>query len=229
MSNKGVLVWDLPTRLFHWLLVAALLGAVVTGQLGGGLIEWHGRFGLAIVGLVAFRLVWGIAGSTYARFAHFFPTPARVKAYLAGQWRGEGHNPLGALSVFGLILLLTAQVVTGLFANDDITFTGPLFDLISKDLSNRLTGLHHRLSNLLIALVVLHIAAIAFYGHFKKKKLLKPMITGWKADAEGESARGGGLLAFIVAALVAGAAVYGASGAWMPEPPPPAAVETPSW
>lgn len=110
---------------FHWLLVAALLGAVITGQLGGGLIEWHGRFGLAIVGLVAFRLVWGIAGSTYARFAHFFPTPARVKAYLAGQWRGEGHNPLGALSVFGLILLLTAQVLSGLFANDDITFTGP--------------------------------------------------------------------------------------------------------
>ncbi len=229
MSNKGVLVWDLPTRLFHWLLVAALLGAVITGQLGGGLIEWHGRFGLAIVGLVAFRLVWGIAGSTYARFAHFFPTPARVKAYLAGQWRGEGHNPLGALSVFGLILLLTAQVLSGLFANDDITFTGPLYDLVGKDLSNRLTGLHHRLSNLLIALVVLHIAAVAFYGHFKKKKLLKPMITGWKSEAEGESARGGGWLAFVVAALIAGLAVYGASGAWMPEPPPPAAVETPNW
>lgn len=229
MSDKRILVWDLPTRLFHWLLVVALLAAVITGQLGGGLIEWHGRIGLLIVGLLAFRLVWGVAGSTYARFAHFFPTPARVKAYLGGQWRGEGHNPLGALSVFGLIFLLTAQVLTGLFANDDITFVGPLFDLVSKDVSNRLSGLHEGLSNALIALVVLHIAAIAFYGHFKKQKLLKPMITGWKADAQGESARGGGLLALVVALLIAGAAVYGASGAWLPEPPPPAAVETPNW
>ncbi len=231
MSDKRILVWDLPTRLFHWLLVAALLGAVITGQLGGGLIEWHGRFGLAIVGLVVFRLVWGFAGSTYARFAHFFPTPARVKAYLAGRWRGEGHNPLGALSVFALILLLTAQVLTGLFANDDITYVGPLFDLVDKALSNRLTGLHHRLSNLLIALVVLHIAAIAFYGHFRKKKLLKPMVTGWKSQAEaaGESARGGSLPAFVLAVLIAGAAVYGASGAWLPEPAPVPAVETPNW
>ena len=89
MSDKRILVWDLPTRLFHWLLVVALLAAVITGQLGGGLIEWHGRIGLLIVGLLAFRLVWGVAGSTYARFAHFFPTPARVKAYLGGQLRGD--------------------------------------------------------------------------------------------------------------------------------------------
>lgn len=231
MSDKRILVWDLPTRLFHWLLVAALLGAVITGQLGGGLIEWHGRLGLLIVGLVVFRLVWGFAGSTYARFAHFFPTPARVKAYLAGQWRGEGHNPLGALSVFALILLLTAQVLTGLFANDDIAYVGPLFDLVDKALSNRLTGLHHRVANLLIALVVLHVAAIAFYGHVRKKKLLKPMLTGWKhqAEADGESARGGSLPAFVLAVLIAGAAVYGASGAWLPEPAPVPAAETPNW
>lgn len=228
MSNKGILVWDLPTRLFHWLLVAALLAALVTGQLGGGLIEWHGRIGLAIVGLVAFRVVWGVAGSTYARFAHFFPTRARIKAYLAGQWRGEGHNPLGALSVFALILLLTAQVFSGLFANDDITFVGPLFDLVGKDLSNRLTGLHHRLSNVPIGLVVLHVIAIGYYGHVRKQKLLKPMITGWKADGKGESARGGGWLALLVALFIAGAAVYGASGAWLPEPAPVSG-ETPNW
>jgi cytochrome b len=229
MNSKKIRLWDLPTRLFHWLLVLCVLAAVVSGQLGGNLIDWHGRIGLLIVGLLAFRLVWGIVGSTYARFRQFVPTPTRIKAYLRGEWQGEGHNPLGALAVFGLLGLLVAQVLTGLFSNDDIAFVGPLFDLVSKNLSNRLTGIHHLLSNLLIALVVLHVAAIAFYARVKKQSLVKPMITGWK-EGEGESASGGGWLALIVALVLAGAGVYGASGAWLPEPPPPPpAAETPSW
>lgn len=229
MNSKRFRLWDLPTRLFHWLLVLAVIAAVVSGQLGGGLIDWHGRIGLLIVGLVVFRVVWGVLGSTYARFAQFFPTPARLRAYFRGEWREEGHNPLGAFSVFGLLGLLTVQVVTGLVANDDIAFNGPLFDLVGRDWSNRLTGIHQLSSNLLIGLVVLHIAAIGFYGHVKKQKLLKPMVSGWK-EGEGQSAQGGGMVALIVALVIAGAAVYGASGAWLPEPPPPpAAVETPSW
>jgi len=220
-------LWDLPTRLFHWLLVLAVAAAMVCGQLGGNWIDWHARIGLFIVGLLAFRLIWGMLGSTYARFLQFFPTPSRIKAYLRGEWDGEGHNPLGALSVFGLLGLLTAQVMTGLFANDDIAFVGPLFDLVSKALSNRLTGLHQLLSNLLLGFVLLHIAAIVFYDFFKKQNMLKPMLTGWK-EGEGESASGGGLIALIVTLLLSGAAIYGASGAWLPEPPPPAA-ETPNW
>ena len=229
MNSKRIRLWDLPTRLFHWLLVAAVVAAMVSGQLGGGLIDWHGRIGLFIVGLIVFRLVWGLCGSTYARFTQFFPTPAKVRAYLRGEWQGEGHNPLGALSVLGLLGLLTVQVVAGLFANDDIAFVGPLYDLVGQNLSNRLTGLHHLAANLLIALLVLHVAAIAYYGHFKKQKLVKPMITGWK-EGEGESARGGGLIALLVALAIAAAAVYGASGSWLPAPPPPPpAAETPSW
>ncbi|MBS1144902.1 MAG: Cytochrome bacterial [Proteobacteria bacterium] len=230
MNSQRIRLWDLPTRLFHWLLVLAVGAAVISGQLGGKLIEWHGKIGLAIVGLVAFRLVWGIAGSTYARFAHFFPTPAKVKAYLKGEWSGLGHNPLGAFSVFGLIFLLTVQVLTGLVANDDIAFVGPLFDLVNKSLSDRLTGLHHLVSDLLIGLVVLHIAAIAFYARVKKENLVKPMLTGWKEGVSGESAKGGGIVALLLALAFASAAVYGASGAWLPEPPPPPpAAETPSW
>ena len=229
MNSKRMRLWDLPTRLFHWLLVAAVAAAMVSGQLGGGLIDWHGRIGLFIVGLIVFRLVWGLCGSTYARFTQFFPTPAKVRAYLRGEWQGEGHNPLGALSVLGLLGLLTVQVVAGLFANDDIAFVGPLYDLVGQNLSNRLTGLHHLAANLLIALLVLHVAAIAYYGHFKKQKLVKPMITGWK-EGEGESARGGGVIAVLVALAIAAAAVYGASGSWLPAPPPPPpAAETPSW
>ncbi|MBP6189276.1 MAG: cytochrome b/b6 domain-containing protein [Azonexus sp.] len=230
MNSQRIRLWDLPTRLFHWLLALCVIAALVSGQIGGKLIDLHGKIGLAIVGLVAFRIVWGFAGSTYARFAHFFPTPGKIKAYLNGEWQGLGHNPLGALSVFGLIFLLTAQVITGLFSNDDIAFVGPLYDLISKSLSNRLSGLHELLSNVLIALVVLHLAAIAFYGHVKKDKLIKPMLTGWKEGATGESAKGGGLIAVIVALTIALAAVYGASGAWLPEAlPPSGSPETPTW
>jgi cytochrome b len=229
MNRQRILLWDLPTRLFHWLLALAVIAALVSGQIGGNLIDLHGKIGLGIVGLIAFRLVWGFAGSTYARFAHFFPTPARIKAFLNGEWRELGHNPLGALSVLALIFLLTVQALTGLFANDDIAFVGPLYDLISKSLSNRLSGIHELLSNVVIALVVLHIAAIVFYVRVKKDNLVKPMLTGWKDEAQGESAKGGGAVALIVALLIAAVAVYGASGAWLPEAPPKPAVAAPAW
>ncbi len=229
MNSTRFRLWDLPTRIFHWALVLCIVGAFVSGQLGGNLIDVHGKIGIAVFGLIVFRLVWGLLGSTYARFAQFFPTPGKIKAYLRGEWQGEGHNPLGALSVFGLLGVVGLQAGTGLFSNDDIAFAGPLFDLVSKDLSNALSGIHHLVSKVLIALVVLHLVAIGFYGRVKKQKLILPMITGWK-EGNGESARGGGLLALIVALLIAAAAIYGASGAWLPEPPPPPpAAETPSW
>ncbi len=235
MNSTRRRLWDLPTRLFHWLLVLAVVGAVITGQLGGNLIVWHGRLGLLIAGLLAFRLVWGFIGSTYARFGQFIPTPAKIRAYLAGKWQGMGHNPLGALSVFALLGLLTAQVSTGLLANDDIAFVGPLYDLIDKELSNQLTSLHHKIGDLLIILIGLHVAAIMFYAHVKKQNLVKPMVTGWHegemaGETPGEPARGGGWLAFVLALLIALGGVYAASGEWLPEPPPlPPASEAPSW
>lgn len=233
MSKQRIRLWDLPTRLFHWLLAGLVVASFVSGKIGGNAMDWHGKFGLTILGLLAFRLVWGFAGSTYARFVSFLPTPAKVLAYLRGQWRGVGHNPLGAFSVFGLLLLLAFQVGTGLFGNDDIAFRGPLYELIGKDLSDRLTGLHKLSVNVLIALVTLHIVAIAFYVRVKKDDLIRPMLTGWKdvAPGEGASASGGGALPLAVALLVAVATVYGGSGAWLPTPPPPpvSAPATPSW
>lgn len=230
MNSKKIRVWDLPTRSFHWLLVLAVLGLIVTGKVGGNLIDWHGRIGVGLAGLIAFRLVWGVVGSTYARFGQFFPTPARISAYLRDGHRGVGHNPLGALSVLALLGLLTVQLLTGLVANDDIAFVGPLFDLVGRDLSNVATGWHKAVVNLLILLVVLHIAAIVFYVRVKKDNLVKPMLTGWKEVADGETAQGGGWLALLIALVIAGLAVYLASGAWLPEPPPPPpAVETPAW
>ncbi len=234
MSTQRIKLWDLPTRLFHWLLAVSVVAAVVTAKVGGNAMVWHGRIGLFIVGLIVFRLVWGLVGSTYARFSSFFPTPGSVAAYLRGQWRGLGHNPLGALSVFGLLAVIAFQAGTGLFANDDIAFRGPLFELAGKDLSDRLTGVHHWNVNVVFALVALHLAAIAFYAHVKKDRLVRPMIDGWKeADADlhdVHAIRGGSPAALTVALLLAAASVFAASGAWMPEPePPPAQQQAPAW
>ncbi|HEY3433114.1 MAG TPA: cytochrome b/b6 domain-containing protein [Rhodocyclaceae bacterium] len=218
-------IWDLPTRLFHWLLVALIAGAFITESIG--VMEWHGRVGLAILGLLVFRIVWGFVGSTYARFSTFVKGPQSVKAYLKGEWHGLGHNPLGALSVLAILGVVAIQVGSGLFSNDDSSFYGPLAALVSESLSGNLTELHESMEPVLIALVIAHVAAIAFYTRVKKENLVKPMITGWK-EADGKAATGGGLVAFIIAVLIALAAVYAASGALLPHPAV-AAVTTPAW
>ena len=231
-----ILVWDLPIRLFHWLLVALIVAAVVTGKIGGGAIVWHGRIGLAIAGLLAFRIVWGFVGSRHARFASFFPTPGRIAAYLRGQWQGIGHNPLGALSVFGLLALVAVQLTTGLLANDDIAFQDYLSGLVDKTLSDQLTGWHKLAINGLVAMIGLHLAAIMFYAHVKKDNLVKPMITGWKeVEAPHAESAGGGIAGLVLALSFALLVVYGGSGQWISAPPPPAtstspgSPSTPSW
>lgn len=213
-------VWDIPTRLFHWLLVVCVIGAFVTAKVGGNAMIWHGRLGLAIVGLLTFRLVWGFVGSTYARFASFVCGPGAILAYLRGAWQGPGHNPLGALSVLGLLGILTAQAATGLFANDDIAFEGYLVPLVGSELSGRITGIHHLLEKLLMLLVALHIGAIAFYARVKKHNLVRPMLTGWADGTPEQSAKGGSAAAVVAAALIAAAVVWAASGAILPPPPP---------
>lgn len=228
-------VWDLPIRLFHWLLVASIAFAYVSGQLGGNLIDWHARAGFFIVGLVVFRLVWGVVGTPTARFATFVRGPAAIAAYLRGEWRGIGHNPLGALSVLGLLALVGAQAATGLFTNDDIAFQGPFADWVGKELSDRFHGWHALLQNGLLALIGVHVAAIVFYARVKKENLVKPMITGWAeapATTTPASRRGGGVVAFVVSVLIAGAATWAAAGGLLPPPPPAAAqpaVAPPAW
>ena len=225
-----VRVWDLPTRIFHWMLVACVLGSFISVKIGGNAMVWHGRFGLAVVGLVVFSLVWGFVGSTYARFSQFVRGPGAIKAYLQGHWQGEGHNPLGALSVLAMLGTLLILVATGLFANDDIAFEGPLYSLVGKEFSDRVAGIHRLIEPLTILLVLAHVGAIAFYVRVRKETLIMPMITGWKVGA-GETAKGGGAAALCVALGIALGAVYGASGAWIPAPSPATAVPatTPSW
>lgn len=223
MSKKTIKLWDLPVRVFHWLLLVLVVAAFISGTQGGSLISVHGWLGIAIAALLVFRLVWGVVGSTYARFGNFIPTPGRILAYLRGEWRGVGHNPIGALSVFGLLAVLGFQAVSGLMANDDITFEGPLYALVSKSTSDWLSSLHRLNFWLIITLVVLHVLAIVFYAHVKKDNLVKPMITGRKEvdDPQLKSAEGGGLVSFIIALAITAVVIWAAMGGLLPPPPPP--------
>ncbi|MFA5677816.1 MAG: cytochrome b/b6 domain-containing protein [Pseudomonas sp.] len=221
-----ITVWDLPLRLFHWLLVLAVAGALITINLGVSWIEWHGRFGLAVVGLISFRLAWGVLGSTHSRFCSFFPTPGKIGRYLRGQWHQPGHNPLGALSVYALLVLFGFQAVSGLFTTDEIAFSGPLTRAVSSDMINTLSRLHRQTELWLYLLLGLHVLAIAVY-RLCGKNLVGPMLHGQlEVDASADKPRGGGLLAFIIAVLIAAAAVWLANGSWIPVPPPAPA---PSW
>ena len=228
---REVRVWDLPLRLFHWLLALAVTGALVSGQIGGNLMVWHGRLGVLVAGLLGFRLAWGLVGSTHARFASFVRGPAAIRAYLQGTWHGLGHNPLGALSVLGMLAALGLQTASGLFGNDDIAFQGPLYPLVSKDTSDWVTGLHRKGFWLILLLITTHLAAIVFYLKMRGDNLIHPMITGRKsvtAAAADPEQRGGGTLALILSLTVGLATAYGASGAWQ-APPPPVPAAAPAW
>jgi len=207
-------IWDLPLRLFHWLLVVAVVAAYVTATLGGNLMDWHGRIGSFILGLLIFRIIWGFIGTTYARFGSFFPTFSRLIAYLKGRWQGIGHNPLGAFAVFALLSTLIVQVSTGLFANDDIAYQGPLYGFIDKELSDKFRGLHSTSFDLLLVLLGLHLVSIIFYRLVKKNNLVGPMLTG-KKQVPRELATpvtGGGALRFFTTVIISGAIVWGVWG-----------------
>jgi len=184
--NK-ILVWDLPLRLFHWLLVLLVVVSVVSAKIGGNAMQVHMLSGYTVLALLLFRILWGFLGSTHARFASFVRGPAAVIAYLRGRDAGQhlGHNPAGAWSVIFMLLALLLQAATGLFANDDIATEGPLAKLVSKALSDRITGVHHFNVKLLLALIGLHLSAIVFYLFYKRENLVKPMLTGFKDAAAG--------------------------------------------
>jgi cytochrome b len=182
---RHVRVWDLPTRLFHWALVALVATSFVTGKVGGNAMTWHLYSGYAILALVAFRIVWGFVGGRESRFATFLKGPGAVLRYartLADRAapRHAGHNPLGGWSVVLMIASLATQAGTGLFASDDIFVEGPLAAKVSGATVALATRIHNWNQWVLIVLVSLHVAAIAFYALFKRENLVRPMLTGRK-------------------------------------------------
>ena len=182
-------VWDLPSRLMHWGLVLAVAGAWLSRELEGDWFRVHTWCGYAVLLLAATRIVWGFVGTRHARFSSFVRGPAAIGAYLRALLRRDaaasyaGHNPLGALMVLALLAMLLAQAVTGLFANDQIMETGPLFGYVTAQLSDRLTTVHKQLFDVLLWAIALHVAAAFAYLLLKRENLIVPMITGRKPAA----------------------------------------------
>lgn len=177
-DTRRLRVWDLPTRLFHWLLVLSIVGCFITIKVGGLWMDWHVRLGLLTLALLIFRLVWGLIGGHYSRFTRFLPHPARSLNYLRAKPDVyPGHNPIGAWSVWAMLIVFGFQAVSGLFANDDIFTTGPLAYL-SSSWSKTLTGLHKANEWIMLTLIAMHVLAIVFYRVLGGQKLTSTMITG---------------------------------------------------
>lgn len=175
-------MWDLPTRLFHWSLAASVIALVVTAKTGA--MDWHFRLGYFVLALLMFRLLWGFVGGRWSRFSSFIYSPASLLAHLRGRGaplHSIGHSPLGALSVIALLAALTVQVLSGLMSDDAISFTGPLATVVPGAWSSLATDWHKDVGQwAVIALAVLHVAAVLVYVLIKRQTLVRPMLHGDK-------------------------------------------------
>lgn len=204
-------VWDLPTRLFHWLLVVLVAVSFTTGSIGGNAMQYHEWSGFAILVLLVFRIIWGFVGGRPSRFSDFVKGPAVVWRYATALVRGNsegylGHNPLGGWSVLAMLLALLIQAATGLFATDDIISEGPLYLWVSKPVSDWLTGVHRLNRYLIVVLAATHVSAVLFYLWVKHENLIKPMFTGIKHRPGGDLAPPAGPV--WLAAVIAAAAGF---------------------
>lgn len=202
-------VWDWPTRAFHWLLVALIPALWWTAE--NERTELHVTLGVLAAGLLLFRLIWGLIGSSTARFANFLKGPRGIVSYLNGRAAHVlGHNPLGGWSVFVMLALLCAQVGLGLFASDeDGLVMGPFSLWLESDTVERVTELHETLFVVLAAVIAFHVAAIIFYALVKRRNLVGPMLTGTGAAPEGSAPMSpASTWRLLVALAVAGGVAY---------------------
>lgn len=182
---RPVRVWDLPTRCFHWVLAAAVIGQLITSKIGGNALVWHIRLGLLVLALLVFRLLWGVVGGRWSRFVNFVRMPGTLLRYLRGDHRpGDhfevGHNPLGSLSVLAMLVILVVQVATGLVADDEIATVGPLNRFVATATGLQATAWHKGPGQwIIIGLVLLHVVAIVVYA-VRGTNLVRPMLGGDK-------------------------------------------------
>ncbi|MEP6391350.1 MAG: cytochrome b/b6 domain-containing protein [Halioglobus sp.] len=210
-------LWDWPVRIIHWSFVVLIPLAWWTAE--KALYEYHELIGLTLITLVVTRIVWGLVGSSHARFSDFLTGPAAIAAYLRGQGaRSPGHNPLGAWSVVVLLSLLLIQAGSGLFNTDDILFNAPLYYMASDDFRNLMGEVHDITFNALLGFVALHLAAV-FYHQFKlKEKVLNAMVRGRADGREGNGRIMNPVWALLIAGAVAGLLWWGLSLAPQPIP-----------
>ena len=205
-TAEQIAIWDRFIRMWHWLTAVVFLALWLTAELR--LMEWHILLGTVMCGLLVFRIVWGFAGGSTARFSTFIATPARTVRYLRSVASPNykppaGHSPIGAISAIAMILALLLQAASGLFTvNTDGLYSGPLSQFISFAGARSAGRLHKSLFDVLAGLVFLHLAAIVFYTLIKRARLVGPMITGRRKAAETEqnarSLRPPGPLAVVV-------------------------------
>jgi cytochrome b len=214
MGSRGTPVWDLPVRIFHWLLVLLVIAQITTASIGGNAMQLHALGGYSILALVLFRILWGFLGGTHARFHDFMRGPAAVIRYAKSLRKGSyvehrGHNPLGGWSVMAMLGSLLVQGATGLFANDDVMMEGPLVKHVSGRASEIATAIHDVNGAVLIGLIAMHVAAVLFYLLARKENLIAPMISGRKRSGPSAASAHYGK-AWLAAILLgcSGAAVY---------------------
>lgn len=211
---RKILVWDLPTRLFHWLLVAAVAGAWISGEKEA--FDWHMRFGYLALGLILFRILWGLIGSETARFSSFLRGPRDIAHHVA-ELRAPGrlaphvgHNPLGALAVVGLLALVGIQAASGLFTSDGVLTDGPLVAHVSGRVAALARTIHLNNFNILLAIIALHVLAIFAYAGLKRLDLVRPMVTGRLAVSDDVAApRIVSLVRALIVAAISMAAIWG--------------------
>lgn len=208
---RRVRVWDLPTRLFHWLIVVLVTAAYATVRLNW--MQWHGWAGEVLLAVLIFRLLWGLFGSDTARFSRFLRSPRAAARYLKRMLIREpdhqvGHNPAGGWMILLLLALLLGEALTGIYVANDVADVGPLTEITPAPVANAITTAHATLWDILLAAIVLHVLAIAGYAAAKGQNLLLPMIIGtkWLPLDVPPPRLAGPLLAIATAALSAAAA-----------------------
>ncbi len=183
------LVWDVPLRLFHWLLVMCVIGGIVTGKMEA--LDWHEHFGMAVMGLVAFRVIWGFTGSQTARFHRFLKWPKQVLDNISDMRQKKasnlsGHSALGGYATLVLLFVVALMSVSGSFSSDDVLYEGPFVHLMPS-LSPIAESVHEITEKFLFLVIFLHLLALGLYFFRLKKNLVPAMITGKRAGAQGDS------------------------------------------
>jgi cytochrome b len=213
-------IWDGATRLFHWsivLLIAASYASITLAD-GPDAVLWmrvHVICGETMLGMLVFRVIWGLIGSDTARFGQFLRSPFEALRHFAHFFRRApdtevGHNAAGGWMVVVMLLIIAVQVGTGLGANDDGSTEGPLVKYIGKALSDRFSKIHEINFNILAGVIGLHLFAILMYALVKRHNLVRPMITGKKRlPAAARAPRmASPILAVVVLLMSAGIAVF---------------------
>ncbi|MDM7859841.1 cytochrome b/b6 domain-containing protein [Alteromonas sp. ASW11-36] len=189
--SQNVLIWDLPTRLFHWLLVAGITTQWLTAEYLDNAIDWHFTIGYCLLGLIAFRLVWGLLGTHYARFSNYPLHPIKGIHYSKQLLRKDsevyaGHNPIGSWAVIAMLLIIALQAISGLFVTDDIFSEGPYYSVVSAEVKDVMAFIHFNFFDVLLWIIGLHIAAALFYQFYKRQTIITAMFSGKKeTDAQG--------------------------------------------